>query len=106
LDNERQQIDFLPTKSASSLNGGFGRIARVGYPAAFGVKRSIERQLRKTDDRLVVADSTHKPSYPTAAIPVLAEHMTPINNQGVKDGNHQQTRSLEQGKARRAEATA
>ncbi len=32
--------------------------------------------------------------------------MTPTNNQGVKYGNHQQTRSLEQGKARRPEATA
>jgi integrase len=31
--------------------------------------------------------------------------MTPINNQGVCYGNHQQTRSLEQGKARRPEAT-
>jgi hypothetical protein len=44
---------FIP----ANATGNFGRIARVGYPAAFGVKRSIERQLRKTDYRLVVADS-------------------------------------------------
>lgn len=25
----------------------------------------------------------------------FAEHMTPINSQGVKDGNHPKTRSLE-----------
>ena len=42
----------------------FGRIARVGYPAAFGVKRSIERQLRKTDDRLVVAGSLRTNTMP------------------------------------------
>lgn len=43
------------------VNDRKGRIARVGYPAAFGVKRSIERQLRKTDDRLVVADWVMSP---------------------------------------------
>jgi hypothetical protein len=32
--------------------------------------------------------------------------MTPINNEGVKDGNDQKTRSLEQVKARRPEAVA
>jgi hypothetical protein len=35
----------------------------------------------------------------------FAENQIPINNQGVSHGNHPETRSLEQGKAYRPEAT-
>jgi hypothetical protein len=58
------------------------------------------RQLQRSNDSNWPIARIQHPT-PQQPFPHRPNNMTPINKQGVSHGNHQQARSLEQGKARR-----
>lgn len=85
---------WLPS-AARFLDGSFGRAVHLACPAGFIAELPFERWLRRMTDKPVLWLTACEHDHPHQLFAVQAEHMTPINSQGVKDGNHPKTRSLE-----------
>lgn len=91
----RQLRGGLLPDSMSQAKDSYGRAVHLACPAGFIAELPFERWLRRMTDKPVLWLTACEHDHPHQLFAVQAEHMTPINSQGVKDGNHPKTRSLE-----------